>query len=680
MAAFAAYAQQETENSDYFPANVSSDEGGIEMHSTDGDLDMETPEEELRNLDGIIDLTTANLHSLNAKFASYDRPPPLYLKEYEELTSKLHEYTKRRQELMDELTMCDVGGDDDGDGTDGDYDSGGGEAPKIVNGRNFGENGFALASSSESDSIPRSPMRQVIRIQLPDQQHTKIRVTPGQTLKDACLKALRYRKIKPESCFVWGINANQQRVPMSWDIDVSRLDGQDVLVEEMSDTVPVLGKRTKMSHNFEAKTILQFSPCYCCGERMMFSRGIHCRSCRIYFHPGCFSMVPINCESKQTVCHDPTQSSNNVIAYLISNQDVTQTRLTTQIVRPAHPSSSGGGRRNGPSRGGPTRGGVGGALPQSPPLGQRERSTSEPTVCFQSINAVDASAFLSQFGAAAATSTAPSPVWVPVPRGSTLPKVSAAKPPRPRNTRPPPYPKPKPLHNSDGARTEARTEVPPSWQTCPQKESTPSPPFKMSTLLRGLLLSPHRTRHDTRLSKGMGLAAGAMQSGSPLGSKQHGERLHGPTSGSTAPTSRSATASPTNTLKGTRPRSRSSDDTSKKILWMVGIGTLKLDLCRLNKGTPRKIQQLIDQCIAYKRAARPKIEEVCTALNSMNGQIPKYQRTHSDPTLNHTREYAEEQASSGEGHGAPMTRRWERNDSLSRHSPPPLPMPENVVV
>lgn len=59
--------------------------------------------DELHNVESVIHVTRENIDALNAKFASLQEPPALYVAEYQELTSKLHELEAKQAELLEHL-------------------------------------------------------------------------------------------------------------------------------------------------------------------------------------------------------------------------------------------------------------------------------------------------------------------------------------------------------------------------------------------------------------------------------------------------------------------------------------------------------------------------------------------------------------------------------------------------
>lgn len=59
--------------------------------------------EELRNIESVISVTSRNIDALNAKFANLQDPPPMYIAEYQELTSRLHELEEKKHEITEKL-------------------------------------------------------------------------------------------------------------------------------------------------------------------------------------------------------------------------------------------------------------------------------------------------------------------------------------------------------------------------------------------------------------------------------------------------------------------------------------------------------------------------------------------------------------------------------------------------
>lgn len=74
------------------------------MSSSDDSEDILDPlSEELRNIQSVIFITRENIDALNAKFANLQDPPPMYIAEYQDLTSRLHELEIKEHELVERL-------------------------------------------------------------------------------------------------------------------------------------------------------------------------------------------------------------------------------------------------------------------------------------------------------------------------------------------------------------------------------------------------------------------------------------------------------------------------------------------------------------------------------------------------------------------------------------------------
>lgn len=67
------------------------------------DLMIDPLAEELRNIESVINVTSRNIDALNAKFANRQDPPPMYISEYQELTSRLHELEEKKLELTEKI-------------------------------------------------------------------------------------------------------------------------------------------------------------------------------------------------------------------------------------------------------------------------------------------------------------------------------------------------------------------------------------------------------------------------------------------------------------------------------------------------------------------------------------------------------------------------------------------------
>lgn len=78
------------------------------MSSSTEDSDSELLEplfEELRNVQSVMYVTRENIDALNARFANLQDPPVMYVTEYQELTSKLHELELKERDLTEQLQV-----------------------------------------------------------------------------------------------------------------------------------------------------------------------------------------------------------------------------------------------------------------------------------------------------------------------------------------------------------------------------------------------------------------------------------------------------------------------------------------------------------------------------------------------------------------------------------------------
>lgn len=166
--------------------------------STDSD-DVADPTYEIRNIQSIINVTRENIDALNAKFAGFQQPPSLYLSEYHELTSKLHNLELRERTLRELLQE---------------------ESP------DRSEECSLQDDSKKFDTLTRQP-KVFLRAHLPNQQRTSVQVKDGVTLRDALSKALKLRNLTCEMCEVVRTGYNQV---IPWDIDITLIDAEEVSV------------------------------------------------------------------------------------------------------------------------------------------------------------------------------------------------------------------------------------------------------------------------------------------------------------------------------------------------------------------------------------------------------------------------------------------------------------------
>ncbi|XP_022203364.2 raf homolog serine/threonine-protein kinase Raf-like, partial [Nilaparvata lugens] len=238
---------------------------GDDSNMSVDEYDEVTLQDELRNIRSFIHLTRGNIDALNAKFACFQHPPSIYLAEYQELTSKLHDYEVREHQLIEEITSVNAFA----------QESDTGNATSVEN--------VSITGISICRTIP---LRSVIRAHLPNQQRTSVQVRVGQSVRDSLSKAMSFRNITPSMCTVYTLNHEQ----IEWDADISTIDCDEIKVE-IIDKFPVT---TSISHNFIRKTFFSLAFCECC-RRLLF-QGFYCRTCGYRFHQRCAAGVPALCQ------------------------------------------------------------------------------------------------------------------------------------------------------------------------------------------------------------------------------------------------------------------------------------------------------------------------------------------------------------------------------------------------
>lgn len=227
--------------------------------STDSE-DMDK-QQELKNIENVINLTRANIDALNAKFADFQHPPAMYLKEYEDLTSKLHELEAEERRLVEEL-------------------SNGRESPDHSEQSN---SQYDMGRPQQYDTLTRPKF---LRAHLPNQQRTSVQVREGLTLRDALAKAMKLRNLNCEMCCVYLGDSN---IAVNWDVNISTLECEEITVKIL-DKFPI---PTSYSHNFVRKTFFSLVFCECCNKLLF--QGFHCRTCGYKFHQRCARAVPALC-------------------------------------------------------------------------------------------------------------------------------------------------------------------------------------------------------------------------------------------------------------------------------------------------------------------------------------------------------------------------------------------------
>ncbi|XP_015113864.1 raf homolog serine/threonine-protein kinase Raf [Diachasma alloeum] len=293
----------------------------------DAYIDTDPVRYELRNIQNVIHVTRQNIDALNSRFAAFQHPPSIYLTEYQELTSKLHELESKEHKLNE-----------------------------LLNSASSGTSGCDDLQLSERYKCPRTPLKSLLRAHLPNQQRTSVQVREGMALRDALAKAMKLRNLTTEMCIVYILDPDGSKHPIPWDTDISSLECDEISVE-ISDKFPIA---TSMSHNFVRKTWFSLAFCECC--RKLLFQGFYCRTCNYKFHQRCTGGVP-------PLCTQVRMLDDYFRALLAHNPEA-----TTGIL----PSGYTFNRSMSPSLG-PSR--------QKHPrtLAQQDRSSSAPNVCFNMV-------------------------------------------------------------------------------------------------------------------------------------------------------------------------------------------------------------------------------------------------------------------------------------------------------
>ena len=211
------------------------------------------------------------------------------------------------------------------------------------------------ASSGSNYGSPRTTPKAFVRAHLGNHGRTIVPVKQGVTLRDALSKAMKLRRLTPETCAVYRLE-DSTRSPIFWDTDMSELEGEEIRVE-VSDKLPIT---TRISHNFVRKTFFSLAFCECC-RRLLF-QGFCCRTCGFKFHQKCAVKVPKLCQQVRM---------QKILVQTMLAGDQSAPESTVGIIMPGGHIDSGsqhpfvfppGSRR-------------------APTISSRDRSSSAPNVC-----------------------------------------------------------------------------------------------------------------------------------------------------------------------------------------------------------------------------------------------------------------------------------------------------------
>ncbi|XP_055375555.1 raf homolog serine/threonine-protein kinase Raf [Condylostylus longicornis] len=246
-------------------------------------------EEELRNIQLVIHVTRENIDALNATFANLQEPPPMYITEYQELTSKLHELEVKEQDLVDKLASL--------------------ESQYVQYQKE------PVETEIDIGIVNQQQKKLFLRAHLPNQQRTSVQVIPGIRLRDALMKALKRRNLNPGMC---ELSTTSNGKPISWDTDISNIQADEVYVKVL-DKCPIM---THISHQFIRKTFFSLAFCEAC-RRLLFT-GFYCNQCNFRFHQRCADMVPTLCQQLPMDNYYQrllAQNPESTLGYMNANRD-----------------------------------------------------------------------------------------------------------------------------------------------------------------------------------------------------------------------------------------------------------------------------------------------------------------------------------------------------------------------
>ncbi|KAF7998042.1 hypothetical protein HCN44_009440 [Aphidius gifuensis] len=304
--------------------------------------DSDPLKSELKNIQSVINVTRQNIDALNNKFVSSYQPNPssIYLIEYNELTTKLHELECKEQKL-NALLNC-----------------------------------------------PRTPLKTLLRAHLPNQQRTSVQVREGMALRDALARAMKLRNLTTEMCVVYTVRNDNSKCPIQWDTDISLLECDEISVE-ISDKFPIT---TSISHNFVRKTFFSLSFCECC--RKLLFQGFYCRTCNYRFHQRCAGGVPALCHQvrlqdayyKALLAHNPETSAG--ILELPSAYGLSSRSMSPSLVSHTRNNNNNNQHHSHSHHSHHHHHQHHQQQQQRHPrtLGQHDRSSSAPNVCFNMVN------------------------------------------------------------------------------------------------------------------------------------------------------------------------------------------------------------------------------------------------------------------------------------------------------
>lgn len=169
----------------------------------------------------------------------------------------------------------------------------------------------------------------IVRAHLPNNQTTAANIPAGMTVREALDRAMRHRKLDPDMCYVYRVkketqNQEDNKCRIDWDVDVSMLKGDEIVVETKNE-YPM---HTQISHNFSTKQFFTLAECDFCRSFLIW--GIRCLTCGIRFHSRCSNSIPSLCQPykgieentyyKHLLARDPRNGESATIRQLAARE------------------------------------------------------------------------------------------------------------------------------------------------------------------------------------------------------------------------------------------------------------------------------------------------------------------------------------------------------------------------
>lgn len=185
---------------------------------------------ELENVQSVIQLTKENIDALNDRFSKFTPSPKIYLDEYQDLTSKLHQLKNMEQNLIEKIQSIQ-------------------EQHEVTEKMKLTRRLlYSSCYNFQMDSkVQMSKPKLFLRAHLPNQQRTSVQVVAGMRLRDALFKALQRRNLNFDMCEVYQSDTD---IPIPWDTDISTLHCDEISVRILD----IVGFPTYISHQFIRKT------------------------------------------------------------------------------------------------------------------------------------------------------------------------------------------------------------------------------------------------------------------------------------------------------------------------------------------------------------------------------------------------------------------------------------------